>query len=247
MKIAVFGNTRQTLKGLQRLISSGYDVQYVFGLPDDLRDKKVNAVSLDEFCSEHNIRLDKSNDWSNLNSQVVDLVIGLGDSRIVPEEVINSQNVIGNHGAILPDVQGAASLVWGRMLNTGVWGVSIFKLAKRVDAGDILVTKEFKYDKGCSMNDFVEAADNATIDALFEYLSGNYSLSSNARWNVRVSKHTDNRFVVDNLRSCLDRGMRIYLPPRDLKDSNILTDWDDTFIATFKIANDHPYPKWRKE
>ena len=58
MKIAVFGNTRQTLKGLQRLVSSGYDVQYVFGLPDELRDKKVNSVSLDKFCDDHKIFLD---------------------------------------------------------------------------------------------------------------------------------------------------------------------------------------------
>ena len=244
MKIAVFGNTRQTLKGLQRLVSSGYDVQYVFGLPDELRDKKVNSVSLDEFCDDHKIFLDKTNQWSNLKKQDVDLVIGLGDSRIVPEDVIRAHDVIGNHGAILPDVQGADSLVWGRMLNTGIWGVSIFKLAKRVDAGDILVTKQFKYNTECSMEEFVEAADDATIEALFEYLNGDYSTSSNARWNVRLSKHTDNHFVVENLRSCLDRGMRIYLPPRNLQDSKIAPEWDSEFVSNFKLANDYPYPKW---
>ena len=247
MKIAVFGNTKQTLKGLRRLVSDGYDVRYVFGLPDELRSKKVNSVSLDDFCAHNEIYLDKTNNWDNLKNQKVDLVIGLGDSRIVPEEVIKAQNVIGNHGAILPSVQGAASLVWGRMLNTGTWGVSIFKLAKRVDAGDILVTKEFEYDRSCSMDDFVDAADDITIDALFEYLDGNYSVSPNARWNVRLSKHTDNNFVVENLRSCLQRGMRIYLPPRNLEDAKIVPEWESDFVETFKLANDHPYPKWREK
>ena len=66
MKIAVIGNTKQTLKGLNRLIEEEYQVSCVFGLPEDKSTNKVNFVSLCDLCLEHNISLDTSNNWDNL-------------------------------------------------------------------------------------------------------------------------------------------------------------------------------------
>ena len=47
--------------------------------------------------------------------------------------IITTDTVIGNHGAVLPYVQGAASLVWGRMLNNGRWGVSLMELKEHLE------------------------------------------------------------------------------------------------------------------
>jgi len=244
MKVCVVGNTRQTLKGLRRLVGEGYDVICVFGLPEEIAAKKVNFISLANFCLEHSIQLDTSNNWDNLLALELDLVICLGDSRIVPEKVINAHNIIGNHGAVLPGVQGGASLVWGRMLNNGKWGVSIMELDKAVDSGKILVTKEFSYEHDCTMEHFCETADDLTIDALFEYLDGDHEPKENARWNVRIARHTDSSFAVDILGAALAAGVNIYLPPRRPVDSILNPMWEDEFVESFKKANSFPYPGW---
>ena len=75
MKIAVIGNTKQTLKGLNRLIEEEYQVSCVFGLPEDKSTNKVNFVSLCDLCLEHNISLDTSNNWDNLLDLELDLII----------------------------------------------------------------------------------------------------------------------------------------------------------------------------
>jgi hypothetical protein len=84
------------------------------------------------------------------------MVISLGDSRYVPPFIIEKFKVIGNHGAILPSVQGGASLVWGRMLNNGVWGVSLMELDKKIDNGTILKTSSFNYELDSDMNSFCD-------------------------------------------------------------------------------------------
>lgn len=244
MKIALIGNTKQTKIGLERLVKEGYEVTYVFGLPEDKAVNKVNFISLNDFCLEHNIVLDTSNKWDNLLDVNSDLVICLGDSRIVPERVLERHKVIGNHGAILPYVQGGASYVWGRMLNTGTWGISIMELDKVVDAGKILVTKEFQYQPECTMEEFCDHADRLTIDALFEYLRGDYEPRENSKWNVKVARHTDSQFVVSILRKTLESGKNIYLPPRRPIDSSVDAKWEDEFIDAFKKANNSPYPRW---
>ena len=152
--------------------------------------------------------------------------------------------MIGNHGAILPYVQGGASYVWGRMLNTGKWGVSIMELDKVIDSGRILVTKEFSYDTNCSMNDFCDTADDLTVEALFEYLNGSYEVKENSKWNIKIKKHLSSQFVVDILRKTLDNGYNIYLPPRTPKESKVDEDWRSDFIEAFKKANSKPYPEW---
>ena len=188
--------------------------------------------------------MDKTNDWQQLLERDIDFVIALGDSRIVPKSVLSKHYVIGNHGAILPNVQGAASLVWGRMINSGTWGISIMELGEVIDSGRILATKEFTYDKNCTMEEFVDKADDQTIEALFDFLNGNSEPKENSMWNIKISKHTDSGFAVQLLKDCLGSGNNIYLPPRNIQDSKINEDWAASFVESFKKANSCPYPSW---
>jgi len=244
MKVGLIGNTKVTKSGLERLLNEGYDVTYVFGLPEKKAKNKVNYVPLEDFCYRNGVIFDNSNEWANLVKTKLDLVICLGDSRIVPEDVLSAHKVIGNHGAILPYVQGGASYVWGRMLNTGKWGISIMELDKVVDSGRILVTKEFSYSPDCTMEMFCDIADSLTVEALFDYLNGSYTAKENAKWDVKVARHTDSEFVIDILKSTLNNNLNIYLPPRRPKDSRLKEQWKQNFMQSFKKANNGPYPRW---
>ncbi|MAG26596.1 hypothetical protein CMI47_13720 [Candidatus Pacearchaeota archaeon] len=248
-KVAFTGNTKLTLKGIKALSDfTNFDIKSVFGIKDEDSHKKVNHVFLDDFCLKNKIDLFKNDDWNEFHNfcsnQNVELIIALGDSRIIPENIINSFKVIGNHGAILPNVHGGASLVWGRLLNSKEWGISIMEIDKKVDSGKILKIKKINYDKDCSELEFTEKCDDVTIEALIEIVSNDYEVIENKKWDVRVSKHTDSFQTINILKYCLENNLNVYLPPRTKNDGIINKNWSSDFINTFKIANNNPYPKW---
>jgi len=248
-KIAFTGNTKLTFKCIDSVKKNfdNLDVVAVFGLPNKQSKDKTNFYDLNKYCNHNNIKLFKTNNWDEFKifckENGIELIITIGDSRIIPESIVSSFRTIGNHGAILPNVQGGASLVWGRMLNSGVWGVSIMEIDKRVDAGDILKTKSFEYDSNWSELEFVEKCDNLTVDALVEVLSGDYTKKSNSKWDVKVNKHTDSCVAIDILRYCLSKNLNVYMPPRTLLDAKIKRYWPVEFTEIFKVAQDKPYPK----
>jgi len=245
MRIGIIGNTRLTYKSILLLLQNDHEIDYVFGLPPIDLKNKVNAYDLSGFCKKNKITYMDTDDWNAITNRNVDIVFEMGDSRIVPREFLQNNKVIGNHGAVLPFVQGAASLVWGRMLNNGRWGVSLFELSEKIDSGDILVTKYVKYDpEKTSMYDFTEICDDATIDCLSEYLYGDYQIRKNSPWQAKLRKSMDSQFVVDVLQYCWDKNINIYLPPRSLEDAALYDHWRQRFKTAFITANNLPYPKW---
>ena len=243
MKVGIIGNTQLTYNTVKFLLQKGCKIEYVFGLPPSKLKTKVNACDLRTFCQEHQIRYIDDNSWETILPIDVDVVYEMGDSRIVPKDFLKAHTVIGNHGAILPSVQGAASLVWGRMLNSGQWGVSLMELNEEIDGGEILITKEVFYEKNTTtMKEFVEMCDNATIECVREHFEGTTIPKQNKPWQVKIAKNVDSAKVVDILRLCLEKRVAVYLPPRRPKDGEINPEWEKEFIEVFKISNDSPYP-----
>ena len=244
MNIGLVGNTKLTKKALISFLEMGEKVRYVFGLPPEKLKSKVNAVDLVEICKANNIEYDCSGNWLNLCDQRLDLIVVLGDSRIVPPMVLENNHVIGNHGAALPQVQGAATLVWARMLNLGYWGVSIFELEGQIDSGRVLCTDTFDYHENCTMEEFVNMSDNLTIACLEKVVLGDYDPTGNKKFDLRVSKHADSEKSTEILRKSLELGLNVYMPPRTPEDSVVNLSWDPDFIKVFKLANSDPYPTW---
>ena len=247
-KVAFTGNTELTYKSIEAAISTGKFVSAVFGVPDEKSMDKTNHVYLDSLCEKHDIKLFRSEDWEEYKSfcleNNVDTIITMGDSRIIPKTITDSFYVIGNHGAILPNVKGGASLVWGRLLNAGFWGISIMEIGEGVDTGTILKTKEFTYDENMNEQEFVETCDDLTVNALLDVLNGDSENIPNRNYDVRISKNTDSESATEILRWCLQRDLSVYMPPRNEKDSELKSTWSEYFKNVFKIAQYDPYPRW---
>lgn len=251
-KVAITGNTLLTLKCMERIIKlQNYRIISVFGLPKEKLKTKVNSIDLTDFCIRNNIKLFQTDNWDQFynfcKKEDIDKIITLGDSRIIPKKIVNSFDTIGNHGAILPAVQGGASLVWGRLLNDGEWGISIMKIGEKVDSGDILKVKKFNYEPNITEENFTTIADNLTVEALIDVLMGDYLIMKNKRWAVRVAKHTDSFEATAILKFCKDNKLPVYMPSRTPDDGIVDDTWPLDFISVFKIANNFPYPKWREK
>ena len=249
-RVGIVGSTKLTLKSMNA-IKDFVDIRLVFGLTEEERKNKVNSVDLTDFCKQESIELLEGKEWKALASYDLDFLITLGDSRIIPAYVFDEYTVYGNHGALLPDVQGGASLVWGRMLNTGRWGVTIFELDEKIDSGDILVLKPFDYDVGCTMEEFVDLADDKTVEGLVEFLhglpTGDYNRLQNSKWSARVRRHTDSLKASTLLMTCVDNSTSVYMPSRTPDDGIINPSWTEDFKRRFKLANSYPYPNWREK
>lgn len=246
MRIGISGNTKQTLKGLELILSLGHEVPFIFGLPDSELQNKVNSVNLTQFAELNNIHLIKTNNWEDVLTYDVDVIVSLGDSRYVPPFIIEKYKVIGNHGAVLPNVQGGASLVWARMLNNGVWGVSLMELDKKIDNGTILKTGTFEYDSNLDMATFCERCDDLTIELLKDLLLNGPDKKEyrSSKIDIRVGKHIDSKLGTELLEWALKHNLNIYMPPRTKEDGLIKKEWGNEFISNFKIANNNPYPKY---
>lgn len=247
VNVAVIGSTSLTFK----LLCVLEDIQrpkYIFGLPDDMLPKKVNSLPLDDFCNSKGIVLDKSNDWNSFRHHCekldIDTILEFGDSRIIPNFITSGYQIIGNHGAVLPCIQGAASLVWGRLLNNGQWGVTLFEINEKIDSGDILCVSRFEYDTAMTMKEFVEIADNLTLDLFMRIINEGYTRSKNSKWNIRISKGSDTFLAVKFLKEALQMNANIYMPSRSPIDGKLKKNWSLQFQKTFKLANNYPYPKW---
>lgn len=246
MTAGIIGNTTLTKKVVDFLLSKGEVIKYIFGLPEEDLRNKSNACDLKPLCHRERINYIQSNDWSLILNQKVDVVYEMGDSRLVPEAFINKHYVVGNHGAVLPLIQGGASLVWGRMLNDGKWGVSLMRLKKKIDQGDILSVKNLDYCPfSTTMKDFVELCDEATLSCVKENHNNFSIIDTNVVPTIRVPKKKDSQEVVKILKFSLDNNISVYLPPRKPEESVIKKEWSADFREAFKIANDYPYPKYR--
>jgi methionyl-tRNA formyltransferase len=252
-KIAVVGNTKLTQMCIEECLLASMDVCCLYSLSSEDTLKKVNGVDLRDYCNQNNI-VHIDSDWETFNKECirlgVEIVFVLGDSRIVPKMIINNfYMVIGNHGAVLPSIKGGASLVWGRMLNLGHWGVSLFQITEKIDDGPILGTKTFEYDSSINMRDFVNTADECTVEIL-KYVCKklthyeNLDKIPNDKWHVKIAKHMDAQVVCNIVKDVVNNNMNVYLPPRNLLDSKINDKWSDDFVGSFKAANNSPYPIW---
>jgi len=243
--VGIIGNTSLTKKVIDFTLSRGEKIKYVFGLPPLELEKKVNGCNLKPLCQEQNIKYIQSNDWDLILNEEVDIVYEMGDSRVVPPRFVNKYYVVGNHGAILPLVQGGASLVWGRMLNNGKWGVSLMRLNEKIDEGDILSVKNLDYcPTSTTMKDFVELCDDATLSCIKENYNNFSTIDNNFSPTIRVPKKKDSHEVVKILKFSLDNNISVYLPPRSPEESILKKEWSADFSESFKIANDYPYPKY---
>jgi len=247
MRVGVIGNTVLTSKGLDLLISQGHTVSYVFGLPAHQQDIKVNYQDLAPYCTQQSIDFYQSNDFSKVYHYDIDLVIALGDSRIIPVKNFNCP-LIGNHGAALPNIKGGASLVWARLLNSGSWGVSLMTLGEKVDSGEILGVTHFTYPTNMSMATFVSLCDDITIELLDQFLHypREGTIQQNSKTMITVGKHIDSQVGTTIARLATLHNLSIYLPPRTPDDSILKDCWDEEFKENFKRANCSPYPDYKR-
>lgn len=156
MKIVFMGTPDFAIPSLKILIENNHQILAVVTTLDKERGRgqKVTFTAVKQFAIENNIsvyqpeKLKGNNEFvEQMKSLNPDLFIVVA-FRILPKEVfeIPKYGSFNLHGSYLPKYRGAAPIQWALINGDEETGLTTFKLAEKVDTGNIYLQEKVKID-----------------------------------------------------------------------------------------------------
>jgi len=152
MKIIFMGTPDFAIPSLKILVESKHNVLAVVTAPDKQRGRgqKISSTTVKKFAADYNIPVLQPEKLKNNPQFVEDLKKYDADLyvvvafRILPPEVftIPQFGSFNLHGSYLPKYRGAAPIQWALINGETETGLTTFKLAEKVDTGNIYLQKK---------------------------------------------------------------------------------------------------------
>ncbi|MBE0551729.1 MAG: methionyl-tRNA formyltransferase [Ignavibacterium sp.] len=154
MKIVFMGTPDFAIPSLKILIENNHNILGVVTTPDKERGRgqKVTFTAVKQFAIENNIpvyqpeKLKGNEEFvKQMKSLQPDLFVVVA-FRILPKEVFEIPNFgsFNLHGSYLPKYRGAAPIQWALINGDKETGLTTFKLAEKVDTGNIYLQEKVK-------------------------------------------------------------------------------------------------------
>lgn len=148
MKILFLGSSRFSKIVLQKLFLNKVDISAVITQPDKPsgRGHKLMPTEVKQFALANNIDV-YTFDKVRLHMEEIkkidyDVAVVASFGQILPQEFLDYKLAINVHPSLLPKYRGATPIQSAILNGDKVTGVTIMKVAKEVDAGDIILQRE---------------------------------------------------------------------------------------------------------
>ena len=149
-RIIFMGTPEISATVLEGIISSGYNVVAVIAQPDRPvgRKKILMPVPTKEVALRHNIPVYQPikirKEYEFVKELNPDVIITLAYGQIVPQGLLDIPPLgcLNLHGSLLPKYRGAAPIQYALMNNDKVTGMTLMKMVKEMDAGEMYATEE---------------------------------------------------------------------------------------------------------
>jgi len=181
MKIVFAGTPEFALPTLQALLDSPHEVCAIYTQPDRPagRGRKLTPSPVKQLAQSANIpvyqpeNFKQSADIAELKNLHADLLVVIAYGLILPQAVIDTPRLacINVHGSLLPRWRGAAPIHRALMAGDSKTGVTIMKVVKKLDAGDMLLKLECPItatDTSSSLHDQLAAMGAAGLIQVVE-------------------------------------------------------------------------------
>ncbi|MGE5438169.1 MAG: methionyl-tRNA formyltransferase [Syntrophothermus sp.] len=189
MKIVFMGTPDFAIPSLKKIHESKHEVAAVVTAIDKERGRgqKLSYTPVKEFALQNNIlvlqpeKLKDENFISQLKEINADLFVIVA-FRILPQEVftIPKYGSFNLHGSILPKYRGAAPIQWAIINGEKETGVTTFKLAEKVDTGNIYLQDSILINEDDNFEVIHDKLSLVGADLVLKTLdlieSGNYTL-----------------------------------------------------------------------
>ena len=144
MKLGFVTCVQLGLSCMEVIYRSGYELDAIFTLRDDLALGKSGRIFVDDFARENGVKVYKIAHVNDVEAveryKLLDWLFIVGWSQIAAPQVINAPHhgVLGMHPTLLPVGRGRASIPWAILKGFKKTGVTLFKLDEGVDTGPVL-------------------------------------------------------------------------------------------------------------
>ena len=163
-RIIFMGTPEISSKVLEGLILDGYNIVALIAQPDRPtgRKKILTPVPTKVVAEKYNIPVYQPEkirkDYEFVRSLSPDLILTLAYGQIVPQGLLDIPTLgcINLHGSLLPKYRGAAPIQYALLNNEKVTGMTLMRMVKEMDAGEMYATEEVE----------ISSEDNST--SLFE-------------------------------------------------------------------------------
>lgn len=153
-RIVFMGTPEISASVLEGIISSGYNVVGVIAQPDRPvgRKKILMPVPTKVVAEKYNIPvyqpLKIRKEYEFVKELHPDVIITLAYGQIVPQGLLDIPPLgcLNLHGSLLPKYRGAAPIQYALMNNDKVTGMTLMKMVKEMDAGEMYAIEEVKID-----------------------------------------------------------------------------------------------------
>ncbi|MFA5156217.1 MAG: methionyl-tRNA formyltransferase [Candidatus Omnitrophota bacterium] len=152
MNIVFFGSAHFGLPSLKALINAGHKITCVVTQPDRKKGRGMGLAKtpIKEFAQENSLTVYQPENINtaesvallkNLNS---DLFVVIAYGQLLSRQLLDIPAImpLNVHASILPFYRGAAPINWAIIKGETKTGVTIIKMAEKMDAGPMIATKE---------------------------------------------------------------------------------------------------------
>ncbi len=152
MRVVFMGTPAFAVATLDALHERGDDIALVFTQPDRPvgRGRKLSAPAVKARALELGLevfqphRVKDAASIARIDSIRPDAIVVVGYGQIIPAAIFDFPGLgsINVHASLLPRYRGAAPINWAIARGETVTGVTTMRIAKRLDAGDMLLKRE---------------------------------------------------------------------------------------------------------
>lgn len=227
-KIIFMGTPGFSVPILNGLVAEGYDVLRVVTQPDRPvgRKKVLTPPPVKEAALEHGIKvlqpekISGSPEMEEIISLNPDLIVTAAFGQFLPETLLKAPKLgaINVHASLLPKYRGGAPVHYSIIKGDSETGVTIMRMVKKMDAGDMLSQKAIPISKtddvGSMFDKLSILGKDMLLEMLPEFIAGNIKETPQDETLVTYSPNiTREEEQIDwnktsELIDCQVRGMR---------------------------------------
>ena len=197
MKIVFFGTPEFAIPSLDLIIKSDYSLLSVITniYKKSGRGLIKKASPVKKFCDKNSINCLVCDDFKNpkifnyLKNLKADLFIVVA-FKILPEEIINlpKYGSINIHPSLLPKYRGSSPIQHAILNGDTNTGITIFKLNKKIDSGDIIIQESYSIEDNIIFSDLYMKLAKFGSQLLLESVklikNNNINYSSQSKENI---------------------------------------------------------------
>lgn len=182
MKVIYMGTPLFSLAPLKALKDHGFDIAMLITQPDRRRGRKMQITysELKTYALDNDIEVFQPEDVNSSESIAMikdteaDVIVVASYGQIIKEEILYMKRYhsINIHASLLPKYRGAAPVQAAIINEDEVTGITLMKMAKGLDTGNILMTREIAIADDDTADTLTMKLSNLGAEMIVEYLSG---------------------------------------------------------------------------